>query len=231
MRRVLLSLTIFGVSALSQPAPAQAPIVAQMQTPSSNPWIHFAELIVPGVIGAGLALFGVWLTNRNNATTNAANRQHQLEVEIAKAKIAAEYRSNDNRWDFRKTIYVALVTSTSDVTSLLSQMLNMAATYPSDTPVTPHLQKQIDGYADKLLVAFTAFNRNASLAPLATADKVNSSIQSQAAQLIELGAQPKTVKTLQAMFASFTALQVALQSAGRKDLWGESEPKAKPDNI
>jgi hypothetical protein len=35
--------------------------------------------VVPGIIGAVLALFGVWLTNRNNAANNAINRQHDLE--------------------------------------------------------------------------------------------------------------------------------------------------------
>src|ERR1039458_6161378 len=125
MRRVLLTLFLISVSGWSQAAqqPAQPPIVVQVQMPPANPWMRLVELIVPGIIGAGLALFGVWLTNRNNARTNAANRQHQLDVEVAKAKIAAEYRSNDNRWEFRQAIYVGLVTSTSDVTSVLSQML------------------------------------------------------------------------------------------------------------
>jgi hypothetical protein len=199
-------------------------------TSAPNSLIHFLELIIPAIVGtgvgAGLAFYGVSRTNSHNARENAANQEHQLQVEVAKAKIAAEYRSRDNRWEFRRTIYVALVTSISDVTLVLSQMLNMIATNPSDSAVTPDIQKQIDEYADTLSTAFTTFGRNASLAPLATASGVNSSIMSQATQLLELAAQPKTVKTIETLFASFSALQVALQVNGSKELWGESEPKS-----
>jgi hypothetical protein len=48
------------------------------------------------VLGAGLALFGVWLTNRNNAATNAADRRHALDlerVERIQDKVAAEAKS------------------------------------------------------------------------------------------------------------------------------------------
>jgi hypothetical protein len=38
--------------------------------------MRLVELVIPGIIGAGLALLGVWYTNKNNAITNAANRQH-----------------------------------------------------------------------------------------------------------------------------------------------------------
>jgi len=82
MRRFLLALTVLSFSAWSQPAQQQAqlPIVVQVQMPPTNPsWMHLVELVVPGIIGAGLALFGVWLTNKHNAATNAANRKHELE--------------------------------------------------------------------------------------------------------------------------------------------------------
>jgi hypothetical protein len=81
MRRFLLSLTFISFSAWSQPGQPQAqpPIVVQVQMPPSNPWVHLVELVLPGIIGAVLALFGVWLTNRNNAANNADNRQHELK--------------------------------------------------------------------------------------------------------------------------------------------------------
>jgi hypothetical protein len=81
MRRVLLVLSVISFAGWSQPAQpqAQAPIVVQIQTPPANPWMRVVELVVPGIIGAGLALFGVWLTNRYNAATNRANQQHDLE--------------------------------------------------------------------------------------------------------------------------------------------------------
>jgi hypothetical protein len=81
MQRSFLMLTAISFSAWSQPAQqqAQSPIVVQVQMPPTNPWMHLVELVVPGIIGAGLALFGVWLTNKHNAATNAANRKHELE--------------------------------------------------------------------------------------------------------------------------------------------------------
>jgi hypothetical protein len=81
MRRSLLTLTIISLAAWSQPTQPQPqpPIVVQIQTPPANPWMRLVELVIPGIIGAGLALFGVWYTNKSNAITNAANRQHDLE--------------------------------------------------------------------------------------------------------------------------------------------------------
>src|ERR1035441_3602085 len=114
MRRVLLTLFLISVSGWSQAAqqPAQPPIVVQVQMPPANPWMHLVEIVVPGIIGAGLALFGVWLTNKNNAATNAANRKQQLDVERIKDEIAAVAKSRDNRWAFRKDIYSGTVKST-----------------------------------------------------------------------------------------------------------------------
>jgi hypothetical protein len=127
MRRRFLILTFLSTTAWSQPAPQQThlPPVVKVEMPTSNPpnpWIHFAELILPGIIGASLALFGVWLTSRQNARTNTANRQHQLDVEIAKAKIAAEYRSRDSRWEFRKSVYTDLLTATTVLRGVYMRM-------------------------------------------------------------------------------------------------------------
>ena len=81
MRRFLLLFTVFTFAGWSQPAlpQAQPPIVVQNQTPPTNTVTHIIELVVPGIMGGGIALFGVWLTNRRNAVTNTANRQHELE--------------------------------------------------------------------------------------------------------------------------------------------------------
>jgi hypothetical protein len=79
MRRCFLVLTVISFAGWSQPQQPQPPIVVQIQTPPANPWMRLVELVIPGIIGAGLALLGVWYTNKNNAVTNAANRQHDLE--------------------------------------------------------------------------------------------------------------------------------------------------------
>jgi hypothetical protein len=101
MRRSLLILAAISFSAWSQPAQQQAqpPIVVQVQMPPTNPWMHLVELVVPGIIGAGLALFGVWLTNKNNAATNAANRGH-----------AAKMRDWETKQTAKREHYEALIT-------------------------------------------------------------------------------------------------------------------------
>jgi len=80
MRRSLLTLTAIGFSAWSQPAPQQAqpPIVVQVQMPPTNPWVHLVELVVPGIIGAGLALFGVGLTNKHQRSLNETNHAYEI---------------------------------------------------------------------------------------------------------------------------------------------------------
>ena len=115
MRRFFLTFTVISLAGWSQPAqqPAQPPIAVKVEMPPTNPWMRMMELVIPGIIGAGLALFGVWLTNKNNAATNAANRQHELDVERIKDEIAPQAKSRDNRWEFRKDVYVNLITATS----------------------------------------------------------------------------------------------------------------------
>jgi hypothetical protein len=77
MRQLLTILTVLSIAAWSQPAQPQAQplIVMQVQMPPTNPWLHLLELVVPGIIGAGLALFGVWLTNKNNAALEKIKSQ------------------------------------------------------------------------------------------------------------------------------------------------------------
>jgi hypothetical protein len=80
MRRTLLVLTFTTVAGWSQPASQQAPPTAQKaENQPPKPWIHLAELAVPGLVGIAGALIGVFLTNKCNAATFAANRKHELE--------------------------------------------------------------------------------------------------------------------------------------------------------
>jgi hypothetical protein len=99
MRRFLLVLTVISFAGWSQPAQPQAqpPIVVQVQMPPETLWTTLLKLAIPTLLGAGLGagltLYGVRLTNKHNAAENAANRRHQLQVETAKAELAANYRS------------------------------------------------------------------------------------------------------------------------------------------
>jgi hypothetical protein len=175
MRRSFLILTAFGISGLSQaaaPQQGQLPPTVKVEMPPTNapnPWIHFAELIVPGIIGAGLALLGVLLTTKHNDKTNAANRQHQLEVEVAKAKIVAEYRSRDNRWVFRKDVYVNLLNSITDCILVLAQLNDLQVLFPAklERP-DADLQKRLEDNRAKFVSASVTFVRYSDLAPLAS---------------------------------------------------------------
>jgi len=85
MRRFLLIFTLLSVPGWSQaaaPQPGQPPIVVKVEMPPTNPWVHTAELGISGLIGFLSALITVWLTTRNNAATQDANRQHELELLI-----------------------------------------------------------------------------------------------------------------------------------------------------
>src|SRR5271157_449795 len=85
---------------------ASPPITVKVEMPPQNSWMRLVEVVVPGLIGAGIAFLGVWWTNRRNASENAANRAQQLELEAIKDRIAAEAKSRDNRWAFRKEVYL-----------------------------------------------------------------------------------------------------------------------------
>jgi hypothetical protein len=137
MRRFFFIFSALSISAWSQqpaPAPAQAPIVVQVQMPPTNPtapWVHFLELILPVLVGtglgAGLAFYSVSRTNKHNS-----------------AEIAAKYRSQDRRWEFRKDVYVNFINAT---TSLIRFYVNFRLTDMQATTVDrsdPEAVRQLD---------------------------------------------------------------------------------------
>jgi len=231
MRRIFLLLTLLSIATWSQqPAQQQAqlPPVVRVEMPQTNPpnpWVRLVELLLPGIIGGGIAFFGVWLTNRNNARQNDANRQHQLEVEVAKAKIAAEYRSKDNRWEFQKNVYVKLLTSITDIILALAR-INELQPLSSALPDNSDLQKRLEVHRTNLLSASATFSQNASLAPLAVANSVLPVVMTLEKKLPRwILSDPDRAATNQTL-ADFNVARDALQEAGRKDLWGDSELEA-----
>jgi hypothetical protein len=80
------ALCTFGFAALSlcqnlegQRSSEERPIIVKIEMPPQSTWTRIVELAVPTVLGAGLALFGVWLTSRKNETANEASRKHEFE--------------------------------------------------------------------------------------------------------------------------------------------------------
>src|ERR1039458_1375116 len=113
MRPLLLTFAALAISAPSQPAQQQAqlPPVIKVEMPPTKPpnlWIHLAELIVPGIIGGGLALFGGWLATKYNRALNATN--HEYEVERWERQM---------RWTAKKERYEALTAELYNLSSLL----------------------------------------------------------------------------------------------------------------
>lgn len=111
MRRSFLILAVLSTSGFSQSAQqqAQTPIVVQLRTPPGNPWMHAIDVAVPGFIGALSAWIAVWLTGRNNATTNAENHKHEMERWIRQQTLQA-----------KKDFYFSLIRSAYDFRARLS---------------------------------------------------------------------------------------------------------------
>jgi len=108
-RHFLLIFAFLSLPGWSQPSPQQAepPIVVQVQMPPTNPWMHILELVVPGIIGAGLALLGVWLTNKHNRMLNKTNHQYETEK-----------WDRQTRWTAKKEKYETLTADLSTLSSL-----------------------------------------------------------------------------------------------------------------
>jgi hypothetical protein len=221
MRRFLFILTILSVPGWSQPAqqPAQPPIVVKVEMPPTNPWVHLVEIVVPGIIGAGLALFGVWLTNRNNAATNAANRQHALDIEKIKDEIAAQAKSRDNRWEFLKNVYVGLIEDTTD-------LIRFYSTIKQATKDAGLLTAELE--AERLEQYRTlkdAFMRHRYLANLTLATEAITAIEEVETDLFP-SADPLSPADLPNKLDAYISLRGRLCDAGRKDLWGTPEDEA-----
>jgi hypothetical protein len=214
MRRIVVVFFALSVPGWSQPAqqPAQPPIVVKVEMPPTNPWTHLVELVVPGIIGAGLALLGVWLTNKNNAATNAANREHQRQVEIAKAKM-----------EFRKEIYMNLIKACVGLKALYAQI--HAAIEETATPMTDHAQHCLTEFLQTKYVSLMATGNDyilyANLAPIATADEIEPAIQELRGKLFatELQPSPEYLSSLKDQIKILSTLLPRIQAAARKDLW------------
>lgn len=238
MRRFLLTLTALSVSARSQPAqqPAQPPIVVQVQMPPETIWTTLLKLAIPTLLGAGLGagltLYGVRLTNKHNAAENAANRRHQLQVETSKAELAAKYRSQDNRWDFRKDVYVHLIKTSHDILRSFHNLAHAAKLKTDPQEARRKLaMATVEAERPHLTASINEFTTYAALAPLATADDVLPLLAAASKQVFrEVNFDsPDAAAEIQEQMKPLFALLNRLQAAGRKDLWETLEPDAKTE--
>ena len=233
MRRFLLVLTFFSFAGWSQPAQQQAQLPLQTtnsaQPPVNppNPWTQFGSL-APGIIAALSALVAIWLTQR-----------HQLRLEIAKAEIAAKYRSQDNRWAFRKDVYVNLITATSGLIRAWSGIAaNMRVANQLKQEGTPLTDIRMTGVIQRLTSDINGqeahgatFATYVSLSPLAIAEDVVPLVTTtwESFKDLDLSAPELIAANMPEKQKALGELLRKLQAAGRKDLWGTPEPEAKTE--
>jgi hypothetical protein len=192
-----------------------------------NPWTQLGNF-APGIITSLTALALFWLTQR-----------HQPRLEIAKDEIAAEARSRDSRWAFRKEVYVNLISATSAMIRASSGVAINASQYvqlkqegvqTTDERMTAAL-KQLKHFGDAYQTNSDVFGTYVSLAPLAIAEDVVPLVFKAWETL-----NPFDIETPEFVAANVAKHVEALGDltrklwvAGRKDLWGTREEKAKDE--
>jgi flagellar motor protein MotB len=209
------------------------------------------------VIAVALFIIGKWLLNQITTalksyvtayaqqTANIDARMANLEklaeeqarltrtVEGIKDDIAAQAKSRDNQWAFKKDVYTNLITTTTDISSVLSKHLHLESSLSAQGIPSPSrdaaLTKQLSEDSGVLSTLVTAFVRYANLAPLATADSVTPLVLESAVRFNEFFAGNPNAALLTSVITNFNSLRERLQAAGRKDLWGTPEPEAKAE--
>ena len=194
-----------------------------------------------------LALLGMgkWLLKKINATLDSyvvayAHQTANIDARIAnleklaqeqahltrtveriKDEIAAQAKSRDNLWEFRKEVYVNLLTDLEEIVALNFTALDCAN---KGQPIPAE-------YTQKLYAAVKQFSISANLAPLAASDDLLPLVKSVLTKLKDLfdPALPFSNESFKSINEIFLELRERVQAAGRKDLWGTRQPDAKVD--
>jgi hypothetical protein len=201
------------------------------------------------VVIAGI-LIGQWLLKKIGAALDSYNtayhqqkgaidaRMERIEklveeqarltrtVESIKDEIAANRKSQDNRWAFRKEIYVSLINAITDLITEQSELQTLAEQQSIDSERLAQCRKAT-------MSCGTEFVRFANLAPLATTDSVQPMVVAAITEMRHFYARTKDEPAqLQIIIDHLFSLRSGLQEAGRKDLWDkpETEAKAEADN-
>jgi hypothetical protein len=204
---------------------------------------------VGAVVALAVAITGKWLWEKFNAAFDSyvtaysqqqaninarianlqklAEEQAQLTrtVESIKDEIAAQAKSRDNRWAFRKDIYCQLVAATSqllDYEIAVSYFLQTSGDPKSD----PKQQvERLHASRKDRQKTLHSFFQAIALAPLATADEIRTAISGFRLRLKD----PDTIEDSEYNVKHLSGFLDTLQNAGRKDLWGTPEPEAKAE--
>ena len=158
-------------------------------------------------------------------------------VETIKDEISAQARSRDNRWAFRKDVYVNLISATSALVTAYSGIatsVKHADQLKRDgTPATdPQMQDVMQHHAASVGDFRThriTYKTYLALSPLAIAEDVVPLATSTWEQVKDLTfTTPELIEAnVPQILAALDTLILKLQKAGRKDLWGTPESEAK----
>lgn len=160
---------------------------------------------------------------RNRNLEKLAEEQSRLIriAETIKDEIAAQAKSRDNRWAFRKEVYCHLIKTTSELISNLSEIGH------------EHIRQHETEPLEKRRMELTKELMNlVRLAPLATADNVVNALEAAkdkiSGAVIDFQSREWQQQTTETIVALEDLLKT-FQDSGRKDLWDTTKPEAKAE--
>jgi hypothetical protein len=135
-------------------------------------------------------------------------------VETIKDQIAAERRIENNRWDFKRDVYLNLVTLGFELLGHLDHAQQFLGASPTEDQLGP-VSKCLD-----------SFTRYACIAELATADELSPVLDDIKDQLTNTPDMrgPEASAILTEYTAHLREKIVKIRTAGRRDLWGGTGP-------
>jgi len=225
-----------GRSRLSKPPSSIPP---RRYNPAMADWL-FHSLVQIGGTAALLIGAGLWLWRKidkalESYSTAYANGQAAIDVRIRnleklaeeqarltrivegiKDEIGAQRRLENNRWDFKREVYLNLVTLGFELLGHLDNTQQFL-----DEPTTEHQPEPLNKCLD-------SFTRYACIAELATADELKPVLDEIKDQLTNTPDMhgPGAAAILKEYTAHLRERVVRIRTAGRKELWGDSDPKA-----
>jgi hypothetical protein len=146
-------------------------------------------------------------------------------VEGIKDEIAAQAKSRDNRWAFRKDVYVNLINATTDLIRFYADfrltLMAAAAMDHNDPEATRHFDQERVEHWNQFRTVTDTLMRHLHLARLATADEVFPALEQTTKDLLTAtDLYSLTPEALTSRIMSYFDLRTRLCDAGRKDLWG-----------
>lgn len=213
-----------------------------------------------GILAVLLVLMGRWLLARitkllDSYSTAYLNQKASIDaridhleklieeqarltrtVESIKAEFAALAKAQDNRWAFRKELYVNLIQTISELMQIdailvLKLMANSVAHDPTQLPLPKHWE--IESLIQRREKCGNDFYKLTALSPLAMAEEVVPLVMKTYHSNFP-SPHPSTetfLATLRLSLTSLSELLTELQRAGRKDLWGTPGDEARAEGA